>query len=98
MAAMNSSAPTRRRFLVQSAAAIGFPMIIPTTALGRGRPAPSSRITVGVFGWGTIASDWTPSFLQNEKCQVVAVADPMKEGTHYGYRAEKRGGREVGRE
>jgi len=30
---------SRRRFLYQSAAAIGFPTIIPATAIGRGRPA-----------------------------------------------------------
>ena len=58
--------------------------------IGRGRPAPSSRISVGVFGWGTIAATWTPSFLNNEKCQVVAVADPMREGTNYGYKGELR--------
>ena len=72
-------------------------MIIPASALGRdGRPAPSERITLGCIGWGTIAGDWTPSFLNNEKCQVVAVADPMKEGTNYGY-SEETGGREAGR-
>src|SRR3954470_4666945 len=76
---------SRRNFLAQSAAVLGFPTIIPATALGKGRPAPSNRITVGVFGWGTIAGDWTPSFLNNEKCQVVAVADPMKESGGYGY-------------
>lgn len=95
---MKTPPTSRRRFLAQSAAALAFPTIIPASAIGRGRPAPSSRISVAVFGWGTIASDWTPSFLNNEKCQVVAVADPMKAGTNYGYRAEKRGGREVGRE
>lgn len=95
---MKIHATTRRRFLAQSTAAIGFPMVIPASAIGRGRPAPSSRIRVAVFGWGTIASDWTPSFLNNGKCQVVAVADPMKAGTNYGYRGEKRGGRDVGKE
>ena len=95
---MNPPKSSRRRFLAQSVAALGFPTIIPSSAIGRGRPAPSSRITVGVFGWGTIASDWTPSFLNNDKCQVVAVADPMKRGSNYGYRGEKMGGREVGKE
>jgi predicted dehydrogenase len=96
---MSTSTTSRRRFLVQSAAALGFPTIIPASAIGRGgRPAPSQRITVGIVGWGTIASDWTPSFLNNEKCQVVAVADPMKSSSHYGYRAERMGGREVGKD
>src|SRR5436190_5248062 len=88
---------SRRRFLAQSAVALGFPTIIPATALGKGRPAPSNRITVGVFGWGTIAGDWTPSFLNNDKCQVVAVADPMKESGGYGYDGSELGGREPGR-
>lgn len=88
---------SRRRFLFQSAAVLGFPTIIPATAIGRGRPAPSERITVGAIGYGTIALDWTPNFLTNDKCQFVAVADPMKEYGHYGYRGEKTGGREAGR-
>ncbi|MCB1212605.1 MAG: hypothetical protein KDK97_24985, partial [Verrucomicrobiales bacterium] len=89
---------SRRQFLQTSAAVLGFPTIIPASALGRdGRPAPSERITLGAIGWGTIAGDWTPSFLNNDKCQVVAVADPMKEYGHYGYKGEETGGREAGR-
>ncbi len=96
---MNATPFSRRRFLTASAAALGFPTIIPATAIGKGgRPAPSERITLGAIGWGTIAMDWTPSFLNNEKCQIVAVADPMKEYGHYGYRGEKTGGREPGRQ
>ena len=92
------SPTSRRQFLARGAAALGFPMIIPASALGRdGRPAPSERITLGCIGWGTIAGDWTPSFLNNEKCQVIAVADPMKEGSHYGYKGEETGGREAGK-
>ena len=93
-----SPAISRRHFLASSAAALGFPTIIPATALGKGgRPAPSERITVGAIGWGTIAGDWTPSFLNNDKCQVVAVADPMKEYGHYGYDGKRTGGREAGK-
>ncbi len=95
---MSHPAFTRRRFITASAAALGFPTIIPATALGKGgRPAPSERITVGAIGWGTIAGDWTPSFLSNPKCQVIAVADPMKEYNHYGYDGKEAGGREAGR-
>jgi predicted dehydrogenase len=93
-----SSGFSRRRFLATSAATLGFPTIIPAAALGKGgRPAPSERITVGAIGWGTIAGDWTPTFLNNEKCQVIAVADPMKEYGHYGYDGKETGGREAGR-
>ena len=88
----------RRQFLTTTAAALGFPMIVPRSVFGAaGRPAPSERITVGAIGWGTIAGDWTPSFLNNDKCQVIAVADPMKEYGHYGYDGKETGGREAGR-
>lgn len=89
---------SRRRFLTTSAAALGFPTIVPSSVFGKaGRPAPSERITVGAIGWGTIAGDWTPSFLNNDKCQVIAVADPMKEYGHYGYDGKETGGREAGK-
>jgi predicted dehydrogenase len=96
---MNRSIPfSRRRFLAAGATALGFPSIVPSSVFGKaGRPAPSERITVGVIGWGTIAGDWTPSFLNNDKCQVVAVADPMREYGHYGYDGKETGGREAGR-
>mgnify|MGYP000847635905 CR=1 FL=1 len=90
---------TRRHFLKTASAAIGFPTIIPASALGKGgRPAPSERITVGLIGYGTIAIDCTGNFLNDERVQVVAVADPMKRSGHYGYRGEKEGGRDVGRD
>lgn len=91
------NATSRRQFLIKSVAAIGFPTIIPASAIGKGgRPAPSERITVGVIGYGTIALHWTPSFLNNEKCQCVAVSDPVKRSAHYGYSGELEGGRDVG--
>jgi predicted dehydrogenase len=87
---------SRRHFLATGAATLGFPTIIPASALGRdGRPAPSERITVGLIGYGTIATDWTGNFLSDERVQVVAVADPMKKYGHYGYKGEKEGGRDV---
>ena len=96
---MNRHIPfSRRRFLASGAAALGFPTIVPSSIFAKaGRPAPSERITVGAIGWGTIAGDWTPNFLSNEKCQVVSVADPMKEYGHYGYQGERTGGREAGK-
>ena len=89
---------TRRRFIAAGAAAFGFPTIIPAASIGRGgRPAPSERINVGLIGYGTIAIGWTKNFLGDERCQVISVADPMKESKHYGYQGELSGGREVGR-
>jgi predicted dehydrogenase len=89
---------SRRQFITRTAAAVGFPSIIPATALGKGgRPAPSERINVGLIGYGTIAIDWTGNFLNDPRVQVVAVADPMKNYGHYGYRGEKMGGRDQGK-
>ena len=89
---------SRRRLFTTGAAALGFPTIVPSSIFAKaGRPAPSDRITVGAIGWGTIAGDWTPSFLNHDKCQVVAVADPMKEYGHYGYDGKETGGREAGK-
>ena len=97
---MNTPTTTsRRRFITTAASAIGFPMIIPASALGRnGRPAPSERLTVGLIGYGTIATDWTGNFLKDDRVQVVACADPMKKYGHYGYKGEKTGGRDAGKE
>ena len=90
---------SRRQFIGKTAAALGFPMIIPASALGRaGRPAPSERVTVGLIGYGTIASDWTGNFLKDERVQVVSVADPMKRYGHYGYKGEREGGRDVAKD
>lgn len=88
---------TRRRFLKGATAALAMPTIIPATAIGRGRPAPSERIQVGLFGFGTIAQATTPGFLSDKRVQVVAVADPAVELTHYGYAGELTGGRKVGK-
>ncbi len=87
---------SRRRFLAASAA-FAAPMIIPASALGRdGRPAPSERINLACLGFGTIAFSTTPNFLNDERVQIVAVADVNRESPNYGYQGEARGGREVG--
>lgn len=89
---------SRRQFLAATAGAIAAPMIVPASALGRsGRPAPSERINLACFGFGTIAHSVTPSFLSDERVQIVAVCDVNRETGHYGYSGEHTGGREVGR-
>lgn len=62
------------------------------------RPTPGNRITLGIVGFGTIAHDTIFNFLGDPRVQVVAVADPVADLPNYGYQAERRGGREVGRE
>jgi predicted dehydrogenase len=67
---------SRRRFIGlagAAGAAIAMPAFIPASALGRGgRPAPSERITVGVFGWGMQAPGNTEQLMKLNDCQVVA--------------------------
>jgi predicted dehydrogenase len=73
---------SRRNFIKKSAkigAVIGFPAIIPSSALGRGhkRP-PSERVNIGLISCGDrsiIANDYQ----DYEKSQVVAVCDPVME-------------------
>ena len=66
----------RRRFLKaagMAGAALAMPTIIPASALGQGgRPAPSERITIGVFGWGMQAPGNTHSLMKLKDTQVVA--------------------------
>lgn len=86
---------TRRDFLRRSMAAVA-PMIVPAGVLGRGRPAPSERVTLACIGFGTIAHSTGRQFLHNEKVQVVAVCDVNHLSGHYGYQGELEGGREYG--
>ncbi len=64
---------SRRQFLTKSAAAIGFPTIIPASVIGQN--APSSKITMAVFGWGMMGPGNTSKFLQEQDCQIVAACD-----------------------
>lgn len=70
-----SSSPTstRRRFLQTSAAALGFPTIVPSSVFGQN--APSNRITMGVVGWGMMGPSNGKSFLNEADCQIVAACD-----------------------
>lgn len=67
---------TRRRFFSATAAGIGFPAIIPASALGSGeRPAPSERITMGYIGMGNRGIGVMAAFLNHADVQGVAVCD-----------------------
>ncbi|MEN9020288.1 MAG: hypothetical protein ABF370_07255 [Verrucomicrobiales bacterium] len=48
-----------------------------------------------MIGFGTIAQATAQGFLSDKSTQVVAVADPAKELTHYGYAGELIGGRDA---
>ena len=64
---------SRRQFLGRSAAALGFPSIVPASVFGQN--APSNRITMAVIGWGMMGPGNTGKFLAEADCQVVAACD-----------------------
>jgi predicted dehydrogenase len=63
-----------RRRVLQTAAAIGFPAIVPSTVFGQN--APSNRINIGVIGVGRIARghDMAETF-KYDHAQILAVCD-----------------------
>ena len=71
---------TRRKFLAGTAAAIGMPLIVPASALGRdGTVAHSERITVGcigIHGRGFGDLQW---IIGNKDVQVLAICDIWKQ-------------------
>jgi predicted dehydrogenase len=93
---------SRRHFLAGTGATLAVPTILSSGCVSaKGvtarRPLPSERLNVGFIGYGTMAHDNIGNFLNNDRVQVVAIADCNKESGLYGYRAERQGGREPGR-
>ncbi len=83
---------SRRRFLSSAAAAttaLGFPALIPASALGRGgASAPSERIRVGLIGCGNHGVYWNlPQIFRCPDVQVVAVCDVDKNHLAEGQKA-----------
>ncbi|HWB05630.1 MAG TPA: Gfo/Idh/MocA family oxidoreductase [Verrucomicrobiales bacterium] len=67
----------RRRFLLSSAAALGFPSIIPGRVFGD--EAPSKKITIGCIGVGDHGTGRNLNMLlQQADARVVAVCDVFK--------------------
>lgn len=64
---------SRRQFITRTAAAIGFPTIVPASVFGQN--APSNKITMAVLGWGMMGPSNTGKFLQESDCQIVAACD-----------------------
>ena len=68
----------RRDFLKSLAggAVVGFPTIVPSSALGRdGFIAPSDKIVMGAIGVGRMGGGDTRRFLSNQGVRVAAVCD-----------------------
>jgi hypothetical protein len=73
---MDTQRTNRRGFLKGTIAAMGFPTIVPASALGAaGAPPPSDRITLGVIGVGRQGTGDMRGFLQRDDTRVVAVCD-----------------------
>jgi predicted dehydrogenase len=72
---------SRRGFIGKVAlagAALGFPNIIPATALARaGKASPNSKVNVALIGCGS-RSQYALTYNRCEKSVVVAVCDPVK--------------------
>ncbi len=73
---------SRRQFIKQMGilgAVVGFPTIIPASALGRnGYVAPSNRITMATIGCGGMGTYNTGCFLGKSDVQFLAVCDVLK--------------------
>lgn len=67
---------SRRKFLKQTAMAIGMPAIIPGSALGlNGTVAPSNRVTMAAIGIGPRGRLVLDTFLRQPEARFVAVCD-----------------------
>lgn len=94
----------RREFVKKLAGAglaIGFPTIIPASALGRdGAVAPSERITFASIGLGTQGMGNTGVFFSDKRLQLVGLCDVnATEGRqYYGYGNNDQRGLQVARQ
>jgi hypothetical protein len=67
---------SRRTFVRSAAAVVAVPYIVSSSALGGdGRPAASSRLTMGLIGLGSMGMRHVKGFLQEDDCRIIAVCD-----------------------
>jgi predicted dehydrogenase len=80
MSRSQASDPNRRQFLTTTASAVAAVTIVPRHVLGGpGFVAPSDKVNVGLIGAGGQGRTNTRSLLQEDDCQVIALADPCEE-------------------
>jgi predicted dehydrogenase len=80
MSRRQASDPNRRQFLTTTASAVAAVTIVPRHVLGGpGFVAPSDKVNVGLIGAGGQGRTNTRSLLQEDDCQVIALADPCEE-------------------
>lgn len=79
---MSRTQTNRRGFLkttFAAGAAVGVPMIVPASVLGKnGQTPPSERVNIGVIACGG-RSKVVKAYTTYAKSQIVAVCDPIKE-------------------
>ena len=66
---------SRRTFFRWATSALAAPYVVPSAALGAGRPAPSNRIVMGSIGLGGQGDRDMRSFLGHSEVQIVALCD-----------------------
>ena len=78
---MTSYSRSRRRFMMNLAAAFAAPLVVPAKVLGRnGATPPSERIVLGVIGTGDHGVNWNiRRFLPEPDVQIIAVCDVDRE-------------------
>jgi predicted dehydrogenase len=73
---MSTTPLSRRKFIAASAAVLGAPCIIPSSALGAdGAVAPSNRINIGCIGVGGMGGGHASRLRGDRDVQVMAVCD-----------------------
>ena len=79
---MKTYSTSRRRFIQTTAvagAALGFPTIIPSSALARGgKASPNAKVQVALLGCGS-RSGYAANYAGYAKSAVVAVCDPVRD-------------------
>jgi hypothetical protein len=76
MTANNRGRRVSRRNFCKASFALGFPTIIPASALGAaGTTAPSDRINLACVGVGRMGGGQTRGFLQQKDVRVLTICD-----------------------
>src|SRR5574342_1081827 len=77
---MPTSPATRREFIQTTAAAAAAFTIVPRHVLGGPRfVAPSDKVNVAIVGVGGQGRTNVRALMQEDDCQVIALADPCEE-------------------
>jgi len=80
MSRKQTSESSRRQFITTAATAVAATTILPRHVLGGpGFVAPSDKVNVAIIGVGGQGRTNLRSLLQEDDCQVIAIADPCEE-------------------